>query len=271
MKKIIFLFTVIIFFVPYYFVFANLQINEIMYDLKTGSDNGREWIEIYNDGDISVDLSSYRFFEADTNHKIKLVQGDTNIGPKGYAVIVSDPIKFKTDWPNNTFTIFDSSFSLNNDGEILMLKDKNLNIVDQYTYKSSSGGAGDGNSLQKINGQWQGATPTPGQENRISFVAPPVAKTTIVNQNSRASVKTSSEPKKIIQKEKPTQFQEIIPVENLEAFALQSGDTQHKENTLYMPMFISIFVIVSGAIGVYFIKQKRVVSKVGDDFTILDE
>ncbi|MEK7071654.1 MAG: lamin tail domain-containing protein, partial [Patescibacteria group bacterium] len=56
-----------------------LVINEIMYDLKNGSDDGREWIEVYNNSDASVDLSTFKFFEADTNHKIVSVAGGENI------------------------------------------------------------------------------------------------------------------------------------------------------------------------------------------------
>ena len=38
---------------------ANVVISEIMYDPNQGSDTDLEWIEIYNDGSVSVDLSSW--------------------------------------------------------------------------------------------------------------------------------------------------------------------------------------------------------------------
>ena len=131
MKKIIIIFS-IIFFCPRSYILANLEINEIMYDLKTGSDEGREWVEIYNNSNTPVDLSAFRFFEADTNHKIKLMQGSANVAGRGYAIIVSDLTKFKIDWPNFTGTIYDSSFSLSNSGETLAIKnilpDGSLNV-----------------------------------------------------------------------------------------------------------------------------------------------
>ena len=96
-----------------------------MYDLKDGSDDGREWVEIYNDGNVPVDLSTARFFEADTNHKIKLAQGSASVNAFGYAIIVSNLVKFKTDWPNFNGVIYDSSFSLSNSGETLVIKDSN--------------------------------------------------------------------------------------------------------------------------------------------------
>ena len=156
-----------ILFSPYAFVFANVEINEIMYDLKTGSDDGREWVEVYNNSDALVDFSPFKFFEGDTNHKMVLKQGEAKIPAGGYAIIVSDFIKFKTDHPNFQGAIFDSTFSLSNSGETLVIKNGGTTI-DQVTYTSNQGGAGDGNSLQKINGLWQGTTLTPAAENKLA-------------------------------------------------------------------------------------------------------
>lgn len=146
---------------------AEVRINEIMYDLE-GSDAGGEWVEIYNDSNTTVDLSTFKFFEAETNHGLVVFQGDANIGAYNYAVIVSDNIKFKTIWPDFSGTIFISNFSLHNDGEALAIKDESLNIVDTVTYNSSQGANGNGNSLSKINNVWVGVTPTPGLINKTA-------------------------------------------------------------------------------------------------------
>lgn len=168
MRYRIILFFIATFLLPYSQVSANLVINEIMYDLE-GTDTGREWIEIYNNSDAQIDLSTYKFFEADTNHGLTLSQGNKNISAKGYALIVADPATFKIDWPSFSGTIFDSSFSLGNEGEKLAIKDANLNIVDEYTYSSNSGGLGNGKSLQLVNGSWAASTPTVGSVNQISL------------------------------------------------------------------------------------------------------
>ena len=76
---------------------ANVVINEIMYDLE-GTDTGREWIEIYNNTNTSVDLSTYKLFEANTNHALVVYEGNANISAGGYAIISSDPVKFKIDY-----------------------------------------------------------------------------------------------------------------------------------------------------------------------------
>jgi hypothetical protein len=146
--------------------FAAVSINEIMYDLE-GSDSGREWVEVYNAGSEAVDFSQYKFFESGSNHSLTLVEGDTLVQPGGFAVIVSDLTKFKTDWPGFSGTIFDSSFSLSNTGESLVIKNENLEVTSEYSYSSETGAAGDGNSLQKMESVWSAASPTPGEENYV--------------------------------------------------------------------------------------------------------
>src|SRR3989344_3237062 len=164
-KKIILILMGIVFFSGYHLARADVVINEVMYDLSEGSDTGREWIEIYNNSNATVDLSTYKFFEADTNHAIIVSQGDANVEGHDYVIVASDPAKFKIDWPNFSGNIFDSSFSLSNEGEALALKDVDLNVVDQYTYSSTNGANGDGHSLQLVGGSWVASVPTPGEAN----------------------------------------------------------------------------------------------------------
>lgn len=188
-RKIILFLAGLVLFSSYNFAYAGLVINEIMYDLD-GTDTGREWIEVYNDSDTAVDLSTFKFFESNTNHGLTLSEGDVNIGAHGYAVIVSDSVKFKIDWPSFSGTIFDSSFSLSNDGEALAIKDESLNVVNEYTYTSTTGAAGDGNSLQKISGFWIGATPTPGKANET--ISPSPAQSDSGGNNNASGVSSGS-------------------------------------------------------------------------------
>jgi hypothetical protein len=143
-------------------------INEIMYDLP-GSDDGREWVEVYNAGSGDADLSALKFFEAETNHSISPYNGGNSALPAGgYAVIAGSPEKFLADWPDFQGAIFDSSFSLSNTGESLAVKYSDGNIIDQASYSSDQGAAGDGNSLQKNGSDWLHAAPTPGASNKTS-------------------------------------------------------------------------------------------------------
>lgn len=147
-------------------VSAQVVFNEIMYDL-TGTDTGREWVEIMNTGNAAatVATSTWKFFEANTNHSLSLFQGSLSIPSGGFAIIVDDPSKFLLDWPGFSGTIFDSSFSLSNTGETIGLKSSTTTIVDQVTYASSTGASGDGNSLQRVGSIWRALFPTPGLAN----------------------------------------------------------------------------------------------------------
>lgn len=148
-------------------VSAQVVFNEIMYDLKVGSDDGREWVEIVNNGNESVQIatSTWKFFEANTNHSLSLFQGNLLIPVGGFAIIADDPSKFLLDWPGFSGTIFDSSFSLSNTGETVAIKSSTTTTVDQVTYTSSTGASGDGNSLQFIDGVFKAQSPTPGLAN----------------------------------------------------------------------------------------------------------
>lgn len=143
------------------FVFANFEITEIMYDVS-GTDTNREWVEVKNTSETPDDLSKWFLFSDNTRHVLS-PQGDASVPPGGYAVIAQNASKFKIDWPSYTGLLFDSSWTgFNNSGETIALKDADFNLASPVTFTSSMGANGDGNSLQKIGGIFQAASPTPG-------------------------------------------------------------------------------------------------------------
>ncbi len=271
-----------------------LQISEIMYDLKTGppaqsgSDDGREWVEIRNISNEAFDLSDLKFFEDGINHKIKIVQGDTKILPQSYAIIVSSAEKFKIDHPNFQGSILDSTFSLNNSGELLALKNGEV-ILDQYFYNSGVGGAGDGKSLQKINDVWLASLPTPGTpacnvynqlaedtaflmdiavaggENKISLPPPSllVSKPKIISEK-----KIEVLSKSIVPKEIPPIDKISVATNNLTA---NTTSIVLENSNLYFYIGILIFLISVGIGAVYFIRPKKIFPKIGEDFEISEE
>lgn len=134
-----------------------------MYDLD-GNDMGREWIEIKNEDEIPVLLDGWKFFEQDTYHNINHVYGSKEINPGGYAVIADKPEIFLNENRDFKGSIFDSSFSLSNEGELLALYAGDI-LVDSHSYQSTQGGSGNGNSLQLYEGEWGEGFPSPGHEN----------------------------------------------------------------------------------------------------------
>lgn len=190
MKIIKFFLTIILLGTPI-FSFAQLEISEIMYDVP-GSDTGREWIEVHNTGGAEINISNWKFLESPSasNHSLTLVQGTASLAGNGLAVIVSDSTRFLIDWPGFSGTIFKASFSMNNTGSTLILKDGELNVKDEVNYSSTQGANGDGNTLQKSGTSWVAGTPTPGATN-TSAGNSTSATTTVTSSESRAQSSSS--------------------------------------------------------------------------------
>lgn len=153
---------------------TDITITEIMYDLS-GSDSGREWLEIYNSGSEAVTIiggsgnNSWRFNDG-SNHVLNIEE--LVLSAKSFAVLVSDETGFRNDYPNFTGLLIDTAMSLNNTGDTLKLSaDKGQTWFSEITYTSDLAN-GNGKSLSLINGVWQEAIPTPAMANS-SFEEPP--------------------------------------------------------------------------------------------------
>lgn len=190
-------------------VSADIRITEIMYDLD-GADSGREWVEITNDGGSPVDLTGYKFFEANTNHGLSLAQGFAILPAGGSAIIADDSAKFLADWPGYTGAVFNSSFSLINSGETIGVKRPDLTEEDSITYTSDMGAAGDGKSLNRLPAQagsgssFVAAAPSPGSYESAaaapapSPVASPSSPPSNVTSPDTPSSNVSGEPTKVV-------------------------------------------------------------------------
>lgn len=125
---------------------AQVMITEIMYDLAEGSDSGREWIEVYNTGATPIVLTELILFESNRKHGI--TAETKTVPPNTFAVIVDKPEQFHADHSTYTGLIFDSAFSLNNEGESIELR-RGETVLDTVAYTKSLGGNGSGESLQR--------------------------------------------------------------------------------------------------------------------------
>lgn len=155
---------------------AQLSITEIMYDLPSGSDSGREWIEVYNGGSEPLSLAQWRVAENGTAHKIAAISGGDAIPPGSYAVIADKAAAFREDWPAYEGPLFDSAFSLSNEGESVALRPPEGADASPVSYRKEWGGAGDGNSLNRAPGA-AGAfvprAPSPGGAMSGAALSPP--------------------------------------------------------------------------------------------------
>ncbi len=129
------------------------EISEIMYDPKEGS----EWIEVYNNTDSSLDLTTYKFYDPSTKHGISTASNysnaNLNILKVGeYAVIANDPVTFLLANPGFSGNLFDSVFSLTDTGKQLILKNSSLINVFSISYTPQVGANNTGASLNYLDG-----------------------------------------------------------------------------------------------------------------------
>lgn len=130
-----------------------VRINEVLPNPKEKSDAG-EFIELYNPGLDTIDLSGWEIRDASATGKYVFPNG-TNIASLGYLVVTDQ----------------DFSLSLNNSSETLSLWDKEKRLVHRVQYEKTK----DGVSLNLVGTTLRGARkPTPGGAN--SENANPVTK-----------------------------------------------------------------------------------------------
>lgn len=184
-------------------IFAAVSITEVMYDAE-GSDTSREWIEIFNGTGDAINLTSYKFIENGTAHGISHLDGDALLPNNAYAIIADNAATFSTEYPSvSNVHIYDSAFSLSNSsGESLAMKDDQGIVSSEFTYDTSLGAAGDGNTLQYSSGGWVAANPTPGRENGSSGSN----NTTTTQTQSPQSSSTTSSPVLLYKKEPAMTF-----------------------------------------------------------------
>ena len=150
---------------------ASVYISEIMYDVE-GSDDKKEWVEIYNDSASEVNLKDWRFNDS-ANHILNEPpanggRGSLVLPAYSYAILASDATTTIINYPSYSGIVIDTAMSLGNTSETLKIIDVNEAIIDTASYNSSMGANGDGKTLQKVSGSWIASVPTPGAANAES-------------------------------------------------------------------------------------------------------
>jgi hypothetical protein len=157
----------VIIFSPVY-ALAQVAISEVMYD-PAGTDTKREWIEVCNVSSSSIDLTTFKLFESGSNHSIVAFSGGSSLEAGQCGVLADDPASFKVDYPSFSGALFDSSFSLSNSGEQLILRSAADADIDVTTYPATAA-KGDGNTLHRSGSTYAAASASPGSE--VGFAAP---------------------------------------------------------------------------------------------------
>jgi hypothetical protein len=77
---------------------AAVIISEIMFEVA-GSDDNREWVELYNTGNAAVDLSGWRLRDEDAGSQPgSPLPSGTSLGPKQALVLIENEATFLGDW-----------------------------------------------------------------------------------------------------------------------------------------------------------------------------
>ncbi|HEX7358118.1 MAG TPA: CotH kinase family protein, partial [Ignavibacteriaceae bacterium] len=143
------------------FSIPKVVINEINYNSSL-TFNPQDWIELYNNSDTSVNISGWIFRDSEDIHNY-IIPSQTVLGPRQFLVLCSDDTLFHPLFPNVTNYIGNFNFGLSGGGELLMLLDQNLNVIDSLTYDDKSPWPvepdGDGPTLALINPDYDNHLP----------------------------------------------------------------------------------------------------------------
>ena len=185
-----FIFFVLLFLSAPVGVFAAVEISEIAWMGTVVSAND-EWIELHNDGSENVDLTGWALSAIDGVPIINFSDAVNKIISAGSYYLLE-----RTDDTAVPGIVADLIYTgaLSNDGEVLILKDKNGTEIDRIN-ASAGWQAGDNTSkytMQKISSSWITATGTPKVVNSSQAVSQNSSSSSQENQSSSASISSSS-------------------------------------------------------------------------------
>jgi len=137
---------------------ADIYITEVMHSPDTMSDSDGEWIEVYNDGVVSVDLSNWTIDGSAFD--------DVTIDPESYVVIAreledgtdEDTDSFQSQWGTDILAV-DGSFSLTQEDTIVLT---NGIYTENVSYNKSFGGTGGQSITRSSLTEWEAQAPSPG-------------------------------------------------------------------------------------------------------------
>lgn len=117
------------------FMFAENTNSIIINEIAAYLPSKNEWIEIFNRGNAEVNIESWKFYENETKHGLKIIQGSNLIKPQEYAIIANNASNFLSDHAEFSQTLLDSSWSsLKENGEKIGLINEKDEFVELFSY-----------------------------------------------------------------------------------------------------------------------------------------
>lgn len=126
-----------------------------------------DWVELYNMGSSAVDLSDYYIAQADTLLNKWQLPAGTSIPADGYLIIWTD------NDDNNGQVPLHTNFKLSAEGEMVILSDPNLQIVDQVTFGQQQTNVAYAR-IPNGTGDFTDRLPTPGADNTTTGTTHPI-------------------------------------------------------------------------------------------------
>jgi hypothetical protein len=99
--------------------------------------NTQDWIEFYNNSEVTIDLSNWIFTDGDSDHQFVL-PANSSIQPNGYLVLCEDMMRIKWFYSGIKNLVGDIDFKFTSSGETLYLYDSNKELIDMVSYGTVS-------------------------------------------------------------------------------------------------------------------------------------
>lgn len=166
-----------------------IVINEINYN-SNDAFNAKDWIELYNNSDIEVDLSGWVFKDSDDAHEFIIPNG-TLLAANSYIVLAQTLADFQTQFPSVTNVIGDFTFGLSGGGELIRLFDASQALIDEVEYDDAAPWPtepdGDGPTLELINPNFDNALAASWQASIVN-TTPNLGTPGIINSSTAAGI-----------------------------------------------------------------------------------
>ncbi len=140
---------------------GTVVINEINYNSNNDHESG-DWIELYNSGEMAIDISDWRLKDDDNNH-IYNIPEETIIDSEDYLVIAQDLNQFHEFYSTEIYTIGPFDFGFGGGGDQVRIFNNIGELIDSVEYDDvapwASEADGDGPTLELINPELDNSLP----------------------------------------------------------------------------------------------------------------